>query len=303
MNDPSTTQAVQSASPNRYQSIYRDGLFLGQVALITGGGTGIGRCIAHELAALGAHVVIAGRRPEPLASTVLEIETTGGSASAATLDIRDQASVSATLQDIVSQHGRLDLLVNNAGGQFMSGAEDIRPKGWRAVIDTNLNGTFWVTQSAFQAWMGAHGGSIVSIVADMWNGFPGMSHTGAARAAVVNLTKTLAVEWAQHGIRVNAVAPGLILSSGMKTYPADVLEMIIPMMKRTPSARLGTEAEVSAAVVYLLSPAAAFTTGATIRVDGASSLAKVPMMPLDAHDALPAWSGFHLEADAPDKLA
>ena len=159
-----------------------------------------------------------------------------------------------------------------------------------------------MTQAAFHAWMGEHGGSVVNIVADMWNGFPGMSHTGAARAAVVNLTKTLSVEWAQHGVRVNAVAPGLILSSGMHTYPSYVLEMIAPLMKKTPTARLGTEAEVSAAVMYLLSPAAAFTTGATIRVDGGASLAKVPLMPLEQHDALPAWSGFHLEIEPPKEL-
>ncbi|MCO4763063.1 MAG: SDR family oxidoreductase [Myxococcales bacterium] len=288
---------------HQYQSVFRADLFAGKVALVTGGGTGIGRCIAHELAFLGAHVVVAGRRPDPLEQTVAEIAQSGGAASAIVLDIRDQEAVLSQVTQIVADHGSLDLLVNNAGGQFMSGAEDIRPKGWRAVIDTNLNGTFWVTQAAFHAWMGDNGGSIVNIIADMRNGFPGMSHTGAARAAVDNLTKTLAVEWACHGIRINAIAPGVILSSGMKTYPKSVLEMIIPMMKRTPSARLGTEAEVSAAAVYFLSPAAAFTTGATLRLDGGSSLAKVPMMPLDEHDRMPAWSGFHLDVDAPDELS
>ncbi len=286
-----------------YQSIFRADLFQGQVALVTGGGTGIGRCIAHELASLGAHVVVAGRREEPLHAVVGEIASAGGSASAQPLNIRDDEAVSAAVHGVVAAQGRLDLLVNNAGGQFVAGAEEIRPKGWRAVVDTNLNGTFWVTQAAFNAWMGEHGGSVVSIVADMWNGFPGMSHTGAARAGVVNLTKTLAVEWASRGVRVNAVAPGLVLSSGMKTYPPDVLEMVLPLMKKSPAARLGTEAEISAAVTYLLSPAAAFTTGETMRVDGGGSLAKVPMLPMDPHDRMPPWSGFHLDADGPEGLS
>ena len=286
-----------------YKSIYRGDLFQGQVALVTGGGTGIGRCIAHELASLGATVVVAGRRPEPLDETVAEVIEDGGLAHAVALDIRDEEQVKAAVQGIVDRHGRLDMLVNNAGGQFVSGAEHMRAKGWRAVIDTNLNGTFWVTQAAFHAWMGANGGAIVNIVADMWNGFPGMSHTGAARAAVVNLTKTLAIEWAQHGIRVNAVAPGVILSSGMKNYPEFVLEVAIKTAKRNPSARLGTESEVSAAVLYLLGPAATFTTGETLRVDGAASLSKAPLLPLAEHTRLPPFNGFHRPTDLPDSLA
>ena len=285
-----------------YDSIFRDGLFDGQVALITGGGTGIGRCIAHELARLGATVVIAGRRPEPLAETGAEIQADGGLAFPLSLNIRDEVAVQAALAAVVADHGRLDLLVNNAGGQFVAGAEEISAKGWRAVIDTNLNGTFWVSQAAFTAWMGEHGGSIVNIVADMWNGFPGMCHTGAARAGVVNMTQTLAIEWASKGIRVNALAPGIVLSSGMKNYPDIVLDFAVEMARQNPSGRLGTESEVSAATVFLLSPAAAYITGASLRVDGASSLTKAPMMPLEAHDRLPPFSGFHLQADLPDQL-
>ena len=210
-----------------YASIFRPGLFDGQVVVVTGGGTGIGRCIAHEFSALGAHVVLCGRRAEPLAQTADEISAGGGEVSTWQLDIRDDEAVNRVVHEIVAMRGRIDVLVNNAGGQFIAGAEDIRAKGWRAVVDTNLNGTFWMSQAVFRAWQGEHGGSQVQIVADMWNGFPGAAHTGAARAGVVNLTQTLAIEWASRGVRVNAVAPGGILSSGLGRYPVDVQEMEI----------------------------------------------------------------------------
>ena len=177
-----------------YDSVFRKKLFADQVALVTGGGTGIGRAIAHELAALGATVVVAARREEPLLETVAEITEAGGSADHVLVNIREADEVEAMVSAVVERHGRLDLLVNNAGGQFPSPAEHISPNGWRTVVDLNLNGTFLVTRAAFNAWMGEHGGSIVSVVADMWNGFPYMSHTGAARAAVANMTMSLAVE-------------------------------------------------------------------------------------------------------------
>lgn len=287
---------------SRYASIFRPGLFDGQVALVTGGGTGIGRCIAHELASLGATVVVSARREDPLRQVVAEITDDGGRADWLPLNIRDEEAVDRTVQDVVSRHGRLDHLVNNAGGQFVCEAEAIRPKGWRAVIDTNLNGTFWVTQAAFKHWMGQHGGAIVSIVADVWNGFPGISHTGAARAGVINLTQSLGVEWASRGIRVNAVAPGGILSSGLGNYPEEVQEVALQTMKEVPAARLGTESEVSAAVTFLLSPAAAYVTGATLRVDGGGSLAKIPMFPLEKHDRIAPYDGFHRQHAAPGRF-
>lgn len=286
----------------RYASIFRADLFAGQVVLITGGGTGIGRCIAHEMASLGATVVLAARRSEPLVRTVGEITDDGGRADWLELNIRDEEQVDQALQDVVARHGKIDHLVNNAGGQFVSEAESIRPKGWRAVIDTNLNGTFWVTQAAFRHWMGSHGGAVVSIVADVWNGFPGLSHTGAARAGVINLTQSLAIEWAQHGVRVNAVAPGGILSSGLGNYPEEVQEVAMNAMKQVPAARLGTEAEVSSAVVYLLSPGAAYVTGATLRVDGGGSLSKIPMFPLAEHTRMPAFQGFHRDSAVPGRF-
>lgn len=282
-----------------YDSIYRPGLLDGQVVLVTGGGTGIGRCIAHEVAALGATPVVAGRREEPLRATVAEIAEAGGRADWCQLDIRDEAAVEAVVRGVVQRQGRLDGLVNNAGGQFPAPAEAITPNGWRTVIDLNLNGTFLVTRAAFRVWMGEHGGAVVSIAADMWNGFAFMSHTGAARAGVVNLTKTLAVEWAGRGVRVNAVAPGTIYTSGMDSYDEDVQQLAAANARKVPAGRVGTESEVSAAVVYLLSPAAAFTTGATLRVDGGSSLLKESVLPLDTGASTGAFDGFHLARTVP----
>ena len=286
-----------------YSSVFAPGLFDGKTALITGGGTGIGRCTAHELAALGAHVVICGRREEPLRATVQEIEEAGGKASWASLNIRDEAAIEQTVASIAEEHGGIDLLVNNAGGQFISPAAHIRAKGWRAVVDTNLNGTFLVTQAVYNASMRSRGGAIVNVIAEMKNGFPGMAHTGAARAGVDNLTKTLAVEWAADGVRINAIAPGNILSSGMTTYPEAMLKAAKPMMFGNPMARMGTESEVSAAIVFLLSPASAYTTGATLWVDGASSLCKVPMVPLQKHGKCPPYDGFHLPTELPAFLS
>jgi citronellol/citronellal dehydrogenase len=154
----------------------------------------------------------------------------------------------------------------------------------------------------FKHAMANNGGSMVNIVADMWNGFPGMAHTGAARAGVVNLTQTLAVEWASAGVRVNAVAPGFILSSGLNNYPEAIQEMAAEVMVQNPASRLGTESEVSSAVVYLLSPAAAYISGTTLRVDGGSSLQKAPLFPMASHDSIKAWNGFQLPAELPERF-
>jgi citronellol/citronellal dehydrogenase len=282
-----------------YQSIYRDGLLDGQVVLVTGGGTGIGRCIAHEAAALGATVVLAARRKEPLQETAAEIADAGGTADWVEMNVRDEEAVATGVDTLLERHGRLDALVNNAGGQFPAPAEDISPNGWRSVVDLNLNGTFLVTRAAFNAWMGGHGGTIVNIVADMWNGFPFMAHTAAARAGVVNLTMTLSLEWATRGVRVNAVAPGLIYSSGMDTYDVEVQRTAAANSRKIPAGRIGTESEVAAAVVFLLSPAAAFITGETLKVDGGASLMKQPVLDLGSGTPTPAFDGFHLSRAVP----
>lgn len=283
-----------------YASVFRPGCFDGQVILVTGGGTGIGRAVAHELASLGAIVVLAARRPEPLEATADEIADAGGQADTVALNLREDDSITACADAVVERHGRIDGLVNNAGGQFPSPAEDIRAKGWRTVVDLNLNGTFLMTQAVHAAWMGANGGAVVNVIAEMWNGFPFMSHTGAARAGVDNLTKSLAVEWGPAGIRVNAVAPGTIYSSGMDTYDPQFVEMIVDGAAKVPAGRVGTESETAAAITFLLSPAAAYISGATLKVDGGSSLAKNQMRPLVRHDRIPPYDGFHLSRELPD---
>jgi len=255
-----------------YRSIFRTGLFEAQTILVTGGGSGIGRCTAHELAALGARVAIVGRKPEKLEAVRAEIESAGGACTTHVCDIREEAHVQATVESVLGIHGRIDGLVNNAGGQFPSPLAGISAKGWDAVVRNNLTGGFLMARECVTQWMGDHGGAIVNIIADIWGGMPGMGHSGAARAGMLNLTETAALEWAP--VRVNAVAPGWIASSGMDQYPAMMTDTIRNMHKLVPLRRLGTESEVSAAIAFLLSPAAAFISGACLRVDGAAPNAK-----------------------------
>ena len=255
-----------------YRSIFHPGLFAGQTILVTGGGTGIGRAVAHELASRGAHVVLAARTEENLIRVQEEIEAAGGAASRCVCNIREEEQVRALFDFVLAERGKLHGLVNNAGGQFLSPAEMISLKGWRAVVETNLTGTFLMCREAFNRHMSDHGGAMVNMLIEMWRGFPGMAHSAAARAGIENLTKTLAVEWARAGVRVNAVAPGLIASSGLERYPEAARPMIEQNVRDIPLKRMGTEAEVSAAIVFLLSPAAAFITGESIRIDGGGSL-------------------------------
>jgi citronellol/citronellal dehydrogenase len=275
-----------------YQSIFREGLFAGQVVVVTGGGSGIGRCTAHELSSLGATVALVGRKPEKLATVAGEIAEDGGNASTHACDIREEEKVAATVAAILEAHGRIDGLVNNAGGQFQAPLEAISQKGWETVVRTNLTGGFLMARECYTQCMRAHAGAIVNIVADMWNGMPGMGHSGAARAGMVNFTATAAAEWGASGVRVNAVAPGWIASSGFDAYPDSVKPMLRSLRHHTPLQRFGTEAEVSAAIVFLLSPAAAFISGTTLRVDGAAPNAKRHVA-LAAHARSKAWNGFH----------
>lgn len=254
-------------------SIFRTGLLQDQVILITGGGTGIGRTIACEVAALGGTPVIVGRREEHLLATRSHIERAGGQAEHYAADIRNPETVQQLVVSIVSRHGRIDGLVNNAGGQFPSPAGSISSNGWRSVVDLNLTAVFEVTKAVFLGSMAEHGGAVVTIVASMFNGFPGFAHSGAARAGAVNLTKSLASEWASHRVRVNAVAPGIIASSGLANYPQEAQDAIALRASLVPAGRPGSESEVSSAVVFLLSAGASYITGATLTVDGGSTLA------------------------------
>lgn len=272
-----------------YASVFREGLFRGQVALVTGAGSGIGRCTAHELAALGARVALVGRKEEKLKAVAAEI---GESARTYACDIREEDAVSKTVSNVLADLGRIDCLVNNAGGQFASPLEKISAKGWETVVRTNLTGGFLVARECYTQWMKAAGaGAIVNMIADMWHGMPNMGHSGAARAGMLNFTETASLEWAP--VRVNAIAPGWIASSGLDHYPPEMKEHIRALPKRVPLGRLGTESEVSAAIVFLLSPAAAFISGSCLRVDGAVPNAKRVVDKIGSGKTTPAFDGFH----------
>jgi citronellol/citronellal dehydrogenase len=292
MNEP-TAQA-------HYRSVFRPGLFTGQVHWVTGGGSGIGRCVAHELAALGASVVISGRTQEKLDRVAAEITEDGGRCDTIAFDIRDEDAVKAGVAAVVAKHGPVAGLVNNAGGQFPAPLLAISKRGFDAVVANNLTGGFLMMRELFNQCMQAHGGAIVNMTADFRNGMPGMGHSGAARAGMANLTQTAAFEWAHAGVRVNAVAPGWIASSGMDTYGGAMKALIPKLKNHVPLRRLGVEAEVSAAIVFLLSPGASFITGVTLQIDGAASLGS-DIFPLGTESRSLPFDGFH-RAITPDAL-
>ena len=277
---------------NPYASVLRAGLFAGEVHWVTGGGSGIGRCVAHELAALGATVILGGRSADKLQRVAAEIGEDGGRAEIAAFDIRDEDAVRAAVQEAASRHGRIHGLVNNAGGQFPSPLAAISKKGFETVLATNLTGGFLMMREVYLQSMQSHGGAIVNMTADMWNGMPGMGHSGAARAGMANLTKTAAVEWAASGVRVNAVAPGWIASSGMDSYQGEVRKLIPRLKQHVPLRRLGTESEVSAAICFLLSKGAAFITGVTLAIDGGAPLDSA-LFPIADHQRSVPFDGFH----------
>jgi citronellol/citronellal dehydrogenase len=282
-----------------YQSVFRAGLFAGQVAIVTGGGSGIGRCTAHELASLGARVALIGRKPEKLSTVKDEIAKAGGEAFCFPLDIREEDSVKTSIAKILADLGRVDFLVNNAGGQFAAPLESISAKGWDAVVRTNLTGGFLMARECYTQWMKqSKAGAIVNIIADMWQGMPSMGHSGAARAGMLNFTETAAFEWAP--VRVNAVAPGWIASSGMDQYPPEMQARIRSLPKLAPLQRMGTESEVAAAICFLLSPGAAYISGSCLRVDGAVPNTK-SSRPLQNSTPAAAFDGFHL-AETPKVL-
>jgi citronellol/citronellal dehydrogenase len=252
-------------------SIFRPGLLGDQIAIVTGGGSGIGLATARVLRELGARVAICGRDAARLERGRTALASgEGPPVCAATCDVRDVDQVAAFVRRVREELGDPSVLVNNAGGQFPTTAEGLAPKGWEAVIRNNLNGTFFMTREvAVASMIPRRRGRIVNVVANVARGFPGMVHTGAARAGVENMTKTLAVEWAQYDIAVNAVAPGTIRSTGIEQYPPELVEM---SRQRTPSKRLGTPEEVAQLCAYLASDAASFVTGETWYIDGGAHL-------------------------------
>ncbi len=277
---------------NTYQSVFKDSLFENKTMIVTGGGSGIGRCTAHELAALGATVILLGRKLDKLEVVANEIKEDGGKVDFYACDIREEATVQHTIKEVVAKHPIIHGLVNNAGGQFPSPLTGINQKGWETVVRTNLTGGFLMAKEVYLKSMSKHGGSIVNIVADMWGGMPSMGHSGAARAGMVNFTQTAAVEWGASGVRVNAVAPGWVASSGMDSYPESMKPWIKGLQEAVPLKRLATEAEVSSAICFLLSDGANFVSGACLRIDGAASQGG-RVMPLAKAKNSESYNGFH----------
>ena len=293
---------TEAEPASAYRSGFTAGMFDDRSVLVTGGGSGIGRCIAHELASLGATVALVGRTATKLEAVRDEIVADGGQAVVASCDIRDEGGVTAMVAHVLGDLGGIDGLVHSAGGQFPAHLRDISLNGWNAVVANNLTGTFLVAREVYRQAMEASGGAIVTIGADFDPSMPGMGHNGAARAGQANFVATASAEWAHAGVRVNHVIPGYIATTGLDTYPADAHETLRRVRRRIPMQRHGREAEVSAAAVFLLSPLAAYITGATLRVDGGLHNNVGGFGTFPTGDPSPEWDAFH-RSQRPDILA
>lgn len=245
-------------------------LLRGKVALVTGGGTGMGRATAIELARCGAEVALLGRRPDPLDRCAADIRALGGAALVVTADIREAEQIENAMQVIKREFGRLDILVNNAGGQFVAPARDLSNKGFETVIRNNLVGTWQVTKAVADHFMLENGGSIVFVTACVRSGLSGFVHTAAARGGVLAMMKTLAFEWAEYGIRLNCVAPGTIKTEGMGHYPIAPEQWL--KLNRNILGHMGDVEDVAGAIVFLSSPLGKFVTGEEWYIDGGETL-------------------------------
>ncbi len=259
---------LRAMADQRKSRIFAPGLLEGKVCVVSGAGTGLGKAAAIELAGLGATVVGCGRRPEPLAEMVAQVSGTGGNAESESLDIREADAVDSFIDGVVERHQRIDVLVNNAGGQFLSPAEAISPKGFRTVMDLNVLGTWQMTHAAAtKAFIPQRQGKVLSVTLSPHNGMPGMVHSGAARAAVENMMRTLSIEWSRFGIRTVALAAGQFDTETLRTkYPKVVVDNVAGTV---PLGRLGTEDEMAWLIAYLASPAGDFFSGCVITADGA----------------------------------
>jgi citronellol/citronellal dehydrogenase len=248
--------------------IFAPDLLEGRVCIVSGAGTGLGRASARELAALGATVIGCGRRPEPIEEVAAELSEAGGKAEAVVADIRDESAVSELVEGVLERHGRIDLLVNNAGGQFLSPAESISAKGFRTVMELNVQGTWQMTHAvATKAFIPQGGGKVVSMTISPHNGMPGMVHSGAARAAVENMMKTLSIEWSRFDIKLCAIAVGQFDTETLRTkYPPEISKNVA---RSVPLQRMGREEEMGWLVAFLASPAGDFFSGCVITFDGA----------------------------------
>jgi citronellol/citronellal dehydrogenase len=256
---------------DRLDTVFRPDLLRDQVVVISGGGSGLGRALALQASKLGARVAICGRRADRLEETAaLVAEMGGGPIHAQAVSIRDPEAVAGFIAGVYERFGQIDILVNNAGGQFAQAAIDFSVKGWNAVIDTNLNGTWYMMQAAARQWRdrNAHG-SIVNVVAVVWRGLPGIAHSCAARAGVVYLSKTVAIEWAPLNIRVNCVAAGAIATAGLETYSEESRR---ELPRSNLMQRFGETQDVTDAVFYLASQSGSFVTGETLVVDGGNQV-------------------------------
>ncbi|MEQ9450845.1 MAG: SDR family oxidoreductase [Pseudomonadales bacterium] len=283
-----------------YQSGFRAGLFADSHILVAGGGGGLGRCIAHELASLGATVVLAGRTMEKLARTRSEIEADGGKvAGCFTAELRDEDAVRQLVTDARTSAGGLHGLVNAAGGQFPAPLAELSLNGWNAVINNNLTSYFLLAREMYTQCLRETGGSIVNIGADHASGTAGMGHNGAARAGLSNLTASAASEWGRDGVRVNCVIPGFISTAGLDRYPEQDHAAIAGIAQRVPLGRMGHAAEISAMVVFLMSEMAAYVTGADFLVDGGirHGASSFVFKPGPARN-MRAFNGFHRDEPA-----